>query len=363
MPPLKTVKSLRSEATARPVDLERLVGLEFVRATEVGALSAYKWMGKGDKESADYAACDAIRGLFDTVNLSGLVTIGEGIKDNAPGIFKGEKLGTWSAGSIKMAIALDPIDGTTIVSKGLSGAISVIAAATCERPDEDPMSLLADIPSFYMNKISFGPRVKQGPGRIRLDNSVQDNLEIIALKLGKRVQDLTIVILDRPRHERLIHDVRRAGAAIRLISDGDIAAAIAPCLPGSGVDVYMGTGGSPEAVLAAAGIKCLGGEIMAQMWPRDDAERASLKADGVTDADLAKVYTADDMARGNRILFAATGISDSAMLKGIRYEDTSAITHSILMRAKHQTIRYIQTVHNLDLKTLRLRSDAQDHAL
>jgi fructose-1,6-bisphosphatase II len=367
MPPIRGVRDVEKRAvstpTISPIDLERLVGLEFIRATEAGALSAYKWMGKGDKESADYAACDAIRGLFDTVNISGLVTIGEGIKDNAPGIFKGEKLGTWSEGSIRMAIALDPIDGTTIVSKGLSGAISVIAAATCEKPDEDPMSLLADIPSFYMNKISFGPRVKQGPGRIRLDNSVQDNLEIIALKLGKRVQDLTIVILDRPRHERLIHDVRRTGAAIRLISDGDIAGAIAPCLPGSGVDVYMGTGGSPEAVLAAAGIKCLGGEIMAQMWPRDDAERASLKASGVTDADLAKVYTADDMARGNRILFAATGISDSAMLKGIRYEDTSAITHSILMRAKHQTIRYIKTVHNLDLKTLRLRSDAQDHAL
>ena len=370
MPPIRGVRDTEKSAAAAAtvptmssVDLERLVGLEFIRATEAGALSAYKWMGKGDKESADYAACDAIRGLFDTVNLSGLVTIGEGIKDNAPGIFKGEKLGTWSPGSIKMAIALDPIDGTTIVSKGLSGAISVIAAATCEKADEDPMSLLADIPSFYMNKISFGPRVKQGPGRIRLDNSVQDNLEIIALKLGKRVQDLTVVILDRPRHERLIHDVRRAGAAIRMISDGDIAGAIAPCLPGSGVDVYMGTGGSPEAVLAAAGIKCLGGEIMAQMWPRDDAERAALKADGVSDADLAKVYTADDMARGNRILFAATGISDSAMLKGIRYEDTSAHTHSILMRAKHQTIRYIQTVHNLDLKTLRLRSDAQDHAL
>jgi len=301
--------------------------------------------------------------LFDTVEVSGLVTIGEGIKDNAPGIFKSERLGTWSRDSVKMAIALDPIDGTTIVSKGLPGAISVIAAATCERADDDPMQLLADIPSFYMNKISFGPRVKHGPGRIRLDNSVQDNLEIIALKLGKRVQDLTVVILDRPRHERLIHDVRRAGAAIRLISDGDIAAAIAPALPGSGVDVYMGIGGSPEAVLAAAGIKCLGGEILAQMAPRDDAERKALKASGVSDADLAKVYTCDDLAKGNRILFAATGISDSALLKGIRYEDTSAVTHSILMRAKHQTVRYIKTVHNLDLKTIRLRSDASDHAL
>ena len=366
MPPIRGVRDVETSAapapTILPVDLERLVGLEFIRATEAGALSAYKWMGKGDKESADYAACDAIRGLFDTVNISGLVTIGEGIKDNAPGIFKGEKLGTWSAGSIRMAIALDPIDGTTIVSKGLSGAISVIAAATCEKPDEDPMSLLADIPSFYMNKISFGPRVKQGPGRIRLDNSVQDNLEIIALKLGKRVQDLTVVILDRPRHERLIHDVRRAGAAIRLISDGDIAAAIAPSLPGSGVDIYMGTGGSPEAVLAAAGIKCLGGEILAQMWPRDDDEREALKASGVSDAELAKVYAADDLAKGNRILFAATGVSDSALLRGIRHEDTQAVTNSILMRAKHQTIRYIKTVHNLDRKTFRLRSDAADHS-
>jgi fructose-1,6-bisphosphatase II len=345
------------------VDHERAIGMEFIRATEAGALSAYKWMGKGDKDSADFAACDAIRGLFDTVNVSGTVTIGEGIKDEAPGIFKGEKLGTWAPGSIRMAIALDPIDGTTIVSKGLPGAISVIAAATCDSDTDDPMKLLADIPSFYMNKISFGPKVKQGPGRIRFDNAIQDNLEIIALKLGKRVQDLTVVILDRPRHERMIHDIRRAGAAIRLISDGDIAAAIAPSMPGSGVDVYMGTGGSPEAVLAAAGIKCLGGEILAQMWPRDDKERASLKSQGVSDADLARVYTADDLAKGDRILFAATGVSDSTLLKGIRYEDTAAVTTSILMRARYQTVRYIQTVHNLDQKTIRLRSDAQEHSL
>jgi fructose-1,6-bisphosphatase II len=352
-----------NHVTSSQIDQERLVGLEFIRATESAALNAYKWMGKGDKESGDFAACDAIRGLFDTVAISGTVTIGEGIKDDAPGIFKGERLGTWATGTIHMAIALDPIDGTTIVSKGLPGAISVIAAATSDDPKEDPNKLLADIPSFYMNKISFGPRVRQGPGRIRVDGAVQDNLEIIALKLGKRVQDLTVVILDRPRHERLIHDVRRAGAAIRLISDGDIAAAIAPSLPGSGVDVYMGTGGSPEAVLAAAGIKCLGGEILAQMWARDEDERKALKATGLTDADLARVYTADDLARGNRILFAATGISDSTLLPGIRYEDTHVITHSILMRAKNQTVRYIRSVHNLDMKTIRLRSDQQDHSL
>ncbi len=360
----KPIEATRAKATykANAIDSERTLGLEFIRATEAAALSAYKWMGKGDKESADYAACDAIRGLFDTVDIFGMVTIGEGIKDEAPGIFKGERLGTGN-NAVKMAIALDPIDGTTIVSKGLPGAISVMAAATCEKPDDDPMQLLADIPSFYMSKIAFGPRVKEGPGRVRLENTVQDNLEIVALKLGKRVQDLTIVILDRPRHERLIHDVRRTGAAIRMISDGDIAAAIAPALPGSGVDLYMGTGGSPEAVLAAAGIKCLGGEILAQMWPRDEDERKALKTSGVTDADLAKIYTCDDLAKGNRILFAATGISDSALLKGIRYENTSAVTESILMRSKFQTVRYIKTVHNLDQKQIRLRSDAQDHAL
>jgi fructose-1,6-bisphosphatase II len=343
-------------------DLERLVGLEFIRATEAAALSAYKWMGKGDKESGDFAACDAIRGLFDSVNISGLVTIGEGIKDNAPGIFKGEHLGTWAEGSIKMAIALDPIDGTTIVSKGLPGAISVIAAATVPE-GEDPNAILADVPSFYMNKISYGPKVKQGPGRIKLDNSVQDNLEIIALKLGKRVQDLTVVVLDRARHERLIHDIRRTGAAIRLISDGDIAGAIAPSLPGSGVDVYMGTGGSPEAVLAAVGIKCLGGEIHAQMWPRDEEERKALKDSGVTEADLAKVYATDDLAKGENLIFAATGVSDSALLKGIRYEGTHAITTSIMMRARYHTVRYIKTCHDMDLKTIRLRSDGGEHAL
>lgn len=351
-----------SKPTITLDDLERLVSMDFIRATEAAALSAHKWMGKGEKEAGDYAACDAIRGLFDSVNMSGTVTIGEGIKDNAPGIFKGEKLGTWSDGSVKMAIALDPIDGTTLVGKGLPGAIAVIAAATCNG-DDDPMQVLADIPSFYMNKISVGPKVKTGPGRIALDRPVEDNLEIIALKLGKRVHDLTVVILDRPRHSKLIEQVRKTGAAIRLISDGDIAAAIAPALPGSGVDVYMGTGGSPEAVLAAAGLKCLGGEIFAQMWPRDDAERQDLKKQGITDAQLAKIYTADDLAKGDRIIFAATGISDSTLLKGIRYETGHAMTTSVLMRAQHRTIRYIHTSHDMDLKTIRLRSSGENMAL
>ena len=267
-----------AQASMSMTDQERMIGMEFIRATEATAPARYKWMGKGDKESGDFAACDAIRGLFDTVAHSRRRSrSAKGSRTTRPGIFKGEKLGTWSR-------RLDARwRSRSIRSTARRSSAKVCPARSassrpppCENRDDDPMTLLADIPSFYMNKISFGPRVKHGPGRIRLDNSVQDNLEIIALKLGKRVQDLTVVILDRPRHERLIHDVRRAGAAIRLISDGDIAAAIAPSLPGSGVDVYMGTGGSPEAVLAAAGIKCLGGEILAQMWPRDDAEREHL---------------------------------------------------------------------------------------
>jgi fructose-1,6-bisphosphatase II len=256
-----------------------------------------------------------------------------------------------------MAIALDPIDGTTLVAKGLNGAISVIAAATCSDVTTDPMTLLADIPSFYMKKLAVGPRVTEAPGQVRLDNSVQDNLEIIALKLGKRVSELTVVILDRPRHDQLIKETRAAGAAIRLISDGDIAAAIAPSLPGSGVDVYMGIGGSPEAVLAAAAIKCLGGEIFCRMHPKDDAELTRLKAAGTTEADLAKIWRADDLAKGEGILFAATGISDSALLKGIRFEGRRAVTVSMLMRAQYRTIRYVRTHHDLDFKVFHARDN------
>ena len=336
--------------------------MEFMRATEDAALAAYQWLGKGNKEAGDEAASDAIRGHFDSVAIAGTVTIGEGIKDDAPGIFKGDKLGTWEEGALRMAIALDPIDGTTLVAKGLNGAISVIAAATCNDDNTDPMKLLADIPSFYMLKLAVGPKVTEAPGQVRLDNSVQDNLEIIALKLGKRVSELTVVILDRPRHDQLIKDVRAAGAAIRLISDGDIAAAIAPSLPGSGVDVYMGIGGSPEAVLAAAAIKCLGGEIYCRMHPKDDKERAhllstGLVAAGLTESDLTRVWRADDLAKGDGILFAATGISDSALLKGIRFEGRRAVTVSMLMRAQYRTIRYVRTHHDLDFKVFHARGN------
>lgn len=335
---------------------EKLIGLDLVRACEAAALNVFKWIGKGDKEAADAAATDAFRGMLNLMDMCGTCTIGEGIKDQAPGIFVGEKLGTWRSGSPCYSVALDPIDGTTLTSKGLPGALSVIAASKTGGPDERG---LAAVPSVYMEKIAVGPKVREGTGTIRFDAPVEQNLELIALKLGKRVRDLVVCTLDRPRHEKLIASIRRTGASIRLIGDGDVAGAIAPSMPDSGVDVYMGIGGSPEAVLTAAAIKCLGGEILARIWPRDDAERAALKADGYGEAELRRVHTTEDMAKGDGIVFCATGVTDNAMLRGVRVEGHTARTHSVIMRSRSRTVRYITAVHDLTRKTIRLDTGDQ----
>ncbi|MBL8877935.1 MAG: class II fructose-bisphosphatase [Phycisphaerales bacterium] len=342
------------------VEAEKVIGMDLVRACEAAALNVWRWIGKGDKEAADAAATDAIRGMLNLMDICGTCTIGEGIKDEAPGIFVGEKLGSWKTGSAAVSIAVDPIDGTTLTSKGLPGALSVIAAAQTRSVEE--RALLA-VPSVYMEKIAVGPKVKEGTGTIRLGASVEQNLELIALKLGKRVRDLVVCILDRPRHELLISDVRRTGAAIRLIGDGDVAGAIAPSMPDSGVDVYMGIGGSPEAVLAAAAIKCLGGEIQARMWPRDDKEREALKADGYDAAKIAHVYTTEDMAQGDHIVFAATGITDNAMMRGVRVDGRVAVTESIVMRSSSRTVRYIKASHDLTRKTIRVGSDPHERSV
>lgn len=340
---------------------ERRIDLDLVRCTENAALGAWKWFGKGDKNRADQAASDAMRGMFETIDIKGLVRIGEGIKDEAPGIFTGEKLGTWIDEAIPMAIAVDPIDGTTLTSKGLPGAISVLAVATCKNPNDDPSGLFPAIPSVYMDKIAMGPKVSEGPGKVRMDASVEENLDIIAFKLKKRVKDLVAVVLDRPRHQHIIDALRKAGCGIRLISDGDVAAAIAPSLPNSGVDLYLGIGGSPEAVIAAAAIKCLGGELLCRMWPRDEKERKNLIDEhGCTEQDFAKVWTVDEMAKGENIIFAATGISDSPMLRGIRYTEHHCITESILMRAHHRTVRRIEAWHDIDRKAIRLSSSGEE---
>lgn len=337
-------------------DPERAIDLDMIRCTENAALAAMRWLGKGDKNSADLAATDAMRGMFELIDCKGLVRIGEGRKDNAPGIFVDEKLGSWREGSIPAAIAVDPIDGTTLTAKGLPGAISVMAVTTCEKPDDDPSELFPAITCHYMDKIAIGPQLAEGD-RISLDAPIQQNLDIVAASCNKRVQELVAVVLDRPRHAEIIQALRSAGCGIRLISDGDVAAAIAPSQPNSGVDLYLGIGGSPEAVLAAAAIKCLGGQQLCRMWPKNEQEREQLlSVDGYTQADLDKVWHVEDMAQGEHIIFAATGISDSPMLPGIRYEGPYCITESILMRARNHTVRKIKAYHDIRRKTIHLAS-------
>src|SRR5213082_556555 len=262
-------------------DIERIIEFDFVRATEAAALNSLRWLGRGDKEAADAAACDAMRGMFDLMNICGEVVIGEGMKDEAPGIFKGEQLGTWVPGSPEFHIAIDPIDGTTNITKGAPNSISCIAAAS---PEEGVKVALRDVPSFYMTKLSYGPRVIQYTQRrgdsLNLEAPIAETLAIVARATDKRVQDVVVMMLDRPRHREIVEEIRGCGASLRMIGDGDIAAAMAPALPDSEIDLYMGIGGSPEAVLAAAGIKCLGGDMQAKMWPRDQNERQSLIDEG-----------------------------------------------------------------------------------
>ncbi len=334
------------------VDEEKLIGMDLLRGCEAAALNVFRWIGKGDKLAADAAATDAFRGMLNLMDMCGECAIGEGIKDEAPGIFVGEKLGTWRPGSPAVTIAIDPIDGTTLTSKGLPGAVAVIAAAKGGDPED---RMLQAIPSYYCDKIAVGTKVRESAGNVRLDAPVEQNLEIVALTLGKRVRDLVVCLLDRPRHEKLIADVRATGAAIRLIGDGDVAGAIAPCIPDSNVDIYIGIGGSPEAVLAAAAIRCLGGEILARMWPRDEEERARLEEEGHA-GQFGKTFRSADMARGDDIVFAATGITDNALLHGVRINGTIATTFSVVMRAHSRTVRYIKAFHDLTRKTIRLAS-------
>jgi len=345
-------------------DIERVVEIDFVRATEAAALNSISWLGRGEKELADAAACDAIRGMFDLMDICGEVVIGEGIKDNAPGIFKGEHLGAWMPGMPKFEIALDPIDGTTNIAKGRNNSISCITAAN---PQSGDTSALKDVPSFYMMKLAYGPQVVRhmqlsGLETVQLRNPVEETLITVARALRKRVQDLVVLVLDRPRHDGLIAKVREMGAALRMITDGDITAAIAPSIMDSGIDLYLGIGGSPEAVLSAAALKCLGGDMQAMMWPRDEAEKLALIEQGYGD-EIGKVFYADDLARGQNIIFCATGISDSPMLQGVRMKGRTAITHSILMRAKSRTVRYITAHHDLATKTIHLRSDNREHRI
>lgn len=345
-------------------DPERTIEFEFVRATENAALNALHWIGRGDKEGADAAACDAIYGVFDLVNMAGEVVIGEGIKDNAPGIFLGEHLGTWAPGSPRFDIALDPVDGTTNISKGMANSISVIAAA--EVPGVG--KVMQNIPSFYAHKFAYGPVVARGIKNFAvatnwIDQPLAETLEFVARVLGKRVPEVVVQILDRPRNQTFVDQVRAAGATLRMISDGDITAAVAPALPDSGIDLYVGIGGSPEGVLTAAALRALGGDIQLRMWFKDDAARKAELGDAADSIDVSRIYCAEDIVPGNSAIFCATGITDSALLPGVKLIGKSAITSSILMRARSRTVRYIRAVHDLEHKTIHLRSDRSDHKI
>ena len=337
-------------------DFERQIEFDFLRATEIAALNTLQWLGKGQKEMADDAACDAIRGMFDLMDIQGEVVLGEGIKDEAPGLFKGEKVGTWKDDSPRFEIALDPVDGTTNASKGMPNSLSCIAAAA---PNEG-QACLADIPAFYMKKLAYPLEVRRAwmadPGLpIDIDAPISDVIDATARVLKKEVRDVVVCVLDRPRNQELIEDVRRKGAALRMIMDGDIASALAPAMNTSNIDLYAGIGGTPEAILAAAGLRCLGGGMRAKIWPRDEQERQALIDAGWGDR-LDKEYMSKDLARGDNLVFAATGITTSPLLPGVEVRGSIATTYSVIMRARSGTVRFVEAQHNLERKTIHLRS-------
>ena len=310
--------------------VERNLAMELVRVTEAAAMSAVQYMGMGDKELVDQAAVDAMRHVLDNVSMDGVVVIGEGEKDEAPMLYNGERVGDGTGPA--MDIAVDPIDGTTLLSKGLPGAIAVIALSsrgTMHVPNV-----------FYMNKIAVGPEARDV---IDIDAPVKDNLQKIAKALGKRIEDVTVVMLDRPRHADLLRDIRAAGARVKQISDGDVAAGIQAALPDTGVDVLMGIGGSPEGVITAAAIRCTGGAILCKAWPRDDAERQKAIDAGF---DLSHVYPTGELVGGDDVFFAATGASTGELLRGVMSLPNGATTQSLVMRSRSGTIRWIEAKHD-----------------
>ncbi len=312
---------------------DRNLALELVRVTESAAMAASRWMGRGDKEGADGAAVDAMRLVLGTVPMDGIVIIGEGEKDDAPMLYNGERIGDGTPPSCD--IAVDPIDGTTLTSLGRGNAISVIAVS-------DTGTMFDPGPCVYMQKIAVGPDCV---GVIDIAASPTENLHAIADAKGESVRDLTVVILDRDRHNELIGEVREAGARIRLIPDGDVAGAISTAWPDSGADVLFGIGGCPEGVISAAALKCMGGEIQGQLWPRNEAEKTAALDAGY---DLKAVLTQDDLVSGDNCFFAATGITDGELLQGVHYHPHGASTTSLVMRSKSGTVRHIKTTHRLD---------------
>ncbi len=321
------------ESKRSPHPIERNVAMELVRVTEAAALAAARFLGMGDKNTVDGAAVSAMRYVLGSVHMDGVVIIGEGEKDEAPMLYIGERIGDGSG--LKLDIAVDPVDGTTLTAKGLPGAISAVALSA-RGTMNCPRQLV------YVNKIVAGHEARDV---VNIDAPVAENLKNIASAKKRKISEITVVVLDRPRHEQLIADIRSAGARIKLISDGDVAAGIQAALPDTGVDVLMGVGGTPEGVLTAAAIRCTGGVIQCKAWPRDDKERDAAIAAGL---DMDKVYGTEDLVGGEDVFFAATGVSTGEMLKGVRYFAGGAQTHSMAMRSRSGTIRWVDSWHNFE---------------
>ncbi|MFN4212955.1 MAG: class II fructose-bisphosphatase [Microgenomates group bacterium] len=311
--------------------MDRNLALEFVRVTEAAAIEAAKWVGRGEKKKADGAAVSAMRKRFNQVDFKGTVVIGEGEKDEAPMLYNGEKVGTGKGP--EMDLAIDPLECTDSVAFGRYNAISVIAAG--------PKGSLLHSPDTYMEKIAVGKKAKDV---VDLNSSVEKNLKRIAKALNKKISDLTVMVLDRERHEKLINEIRKVGSRVRLITDGDVSAAIATCFPESGIDVYMGIGGSTEGVLAAVALKVMGGEILCRFKPKKDSDIEKIKAAGIKN--LNKIFTSEEMAKGKELSFTATGVIDGPLLNGVVFEKDKIITHSVVARAISGTIRYITTYHH-----------------
>ena len=321
---------MKSEPVLPP---SRNLALELVRVTETAAIAASRWIGRGEKNLADQAAVDAMRRMIGTVAMNGIVVIGEGEKDNAPMLYNGEKVGDGSGPACD--VALDPIDGTTLTAKGMNNAISVIAVS--ERGSMfDPSAV------FYMEKLVAGP---ESADVVDITAPVKINLKAVAKAKQMSVSELTVVVLDRPRHDDLVRDIREAGARIKFITDGDVAGAVMAARAGTGIDLLMGIGGTPEGIIAACAMKCLGGVIQGRLKPRSEEERERAQA---ANLDLNQVLTTNDLVSGNDVFFAATGITDGELLQGVRFSPKGITSNSIVMRSRSQTIRLIESEHPVE---------------
>jgi fructose-1,6-bisphosphatase II len=309
--------------------------MELVRVTEAAALASARWMGKGLKNEADDAATSAMRDVFDTIPMKGTVVIGEGEMDEAPMLYIGEKLG--NGYGPRLDVAVDPLEGTNIVAKGTWGALAVLAVA-------DAGDLL-HAPDMYMDKIAVGP---EAAGHISLDATIEENIAAVAKAKNKEIEDIVVSILDRERHEEIIQRIRATGARIRLIGDGDVAGAINTAFPHTGIHILLGSGGAPEGVLAAVALKCLGGELQGRLLPADDAQIERCKKMGIEDP--SKILMMDDLVAGDDCIFAATGVTDSELMKGVQFTAQGGQTHSVVMRAKCGTVRFVEGIHSFKKK-------------